>query len=132
MKSHATAPVNYRKTKDTYMDYRKSGYSNRFFEEHREELTLHKAAKEAFDQLKAERLPTIRELNEEYSRVLTQKKADYVEYRKVKKEMRESVTARKNVEMFYRESILGDRNEMTRNRLNNYEHNFYHVSGEND
>jgi len=93
--------VNYRKTKDTYVAYRKSGYSNRFFEEHREELTLHKAAKEAFDQLKDEMLPTIRELNEEYSRVLTQKKADYAEYRKVKKEMRESVTARKNVEMFY-------------------------------
>lgn len=34
--------VNYWKTKDTYVAYRKSGYSNRFFEEHREELTLHK------------------------------------------------------------------------------------------
>ena len=94
--------VNYRKTKDTYVAYRKSGYSNRFFEEHREELTLHKAAKEAFDQLNADRLPTIRELNEEYSRVLTQKKANYAEYRKAKMEMRDSVTARKNVEMFYK------------------------------
>ena len=115
--------VNYRKTKDTYVAYRKSGYSNRFFEEHREELTLHRAAKEAFEQLKAEMLPTIRELNEEYSKVLTQKKADYAEYRQAKKEMRESVTAKRNVEMFYTESNLGDRNEMTRNRLKNYEHN---------
>lgn len=114
--------VNYRKTKDTYVAYRISGYSNEFFEDHREELTLHKTAKDAFDQLKTERLPTIRELNEEYSRVLTQKKADYAEYRKAKKEMRESVTARKNVEMFYMESNLGDRNEMSRNILNNYEH----------
>ncbi|MDO5139408.1 MAG: relaxase, partial [Oscillospiraceae bacterium] len=94
--------VNYRKTKDTYVAYRKSGYSSRFYEEHREELTLHKAAKEAFDQLKGEMLPTIRELNEEYSRVLTQKKADYADYRQAKKEMRECVTARKNVEMFYK------------------------------
>ena len=115
--------VNYRKTKDTYMAYRKSGYSNRFFEEHREELTLHKAAKEAFDLLNTDRLPTIRELNEEYSRVLAKKKADYAEYRKAKKKMRDSVTARKNVEIFYMESNLGDRNEMTRNRLNYYEHN---------
>ena len=115
--------VNYRKTKDTYMAYRKSGYSNRFFEEHREELTLHKAAKEAFDLLNTDRLPTIRELNEEYSRVLAKKKADYAEYRKAKKKMRDSVTARKNVEMFYMENNLGDRNEMTRNRLNYYEHN---------
>ena len=94
--------VNYRKTKDTYVAYRKSGYSNRFYEEHREELTLHKAAKEVFDLLNTDRLPTIRELNEEYSRVLTQKKADYAEYRQAKKEMRECVTARKNVEMFYK------------------------------
>ena len=65
--------VNYRKTKDTYVAYRKSGYSGKFFEDHREELTLHKAAKEAFDQLVTDRLPTIRELNEEYSKVLTQK-----------------------------------------------------------
>jgi hypothetical protein len=115
--------VNYRKTKDTYVAYRKSGYSNEFFEDHRGELTLHKAAKEAFDQLKAERLPTIRELNEEYSRVLTQKKADYAEYRKAKKEMRESVTARKNVEIFYMESNLGDKNDMLRNRVKYYEHN---------
>ena len=94
--------VNYRKTKDTYVAYRKSGYSSRFYEEHREELTLHKAAKEAFDQLKAERLPTIQELNEEYSRVLTQKKADYAEYCQAKKEMRESVTAKKNIELLFR------------------------------
>jgi predicted restriction endonuclease len=115
--------VNYRKTKDTYVAYRKSGYSSRFFEEHREELTLHKAAKEAFDQLNTNRLPTIRELNEEYSGALTQKKADYAEYRKAKKEMRESVTARKNVEIFYMESNLGDENDMLRNRVKYYEHN---------
>ena len=95
--------VNYRKTKDTYVAYRKSGYSSRFFEDHREELTLHKAAKEAFDQLGTDSLPTIRELNEEYSRVLTQKKADYAEYRKAKKEMQESVTAKRNVETFYKD-----------------------------
>ena len=95
--------VNYRKTKDVYAAYRKSGYSRQFFEEHREEITLHKAAKDAFDQQKAEKLPTIRELNEEYSRVLTQKKSDYAEYRKAKKEMQNVVTAKRNVEIFYKE-----------------------------
>ena len=101
--------VNYRKTKDTYVAYRKSGYSNRFFEEHREELTLHKAAKEAFDQLNADRLPTLRELNREYSRVLTQKKADYAEYRQAKKEIQEIVIARQNVELFYKETNHEDK-----------------------
>ena len=95
--------VNYRKTKDVYAAYRKSGYSRQFFEEHREEITLLKASKDAFDQQKAEKLPTIRELNEEYSRVLTQKKSDYAEYRKAKKEMQNVVTAKRNVEIFYKE-----------------------------
>jgi hypothetical protein len=39
---------NYAKTKGVYDTYRKSGYSKNYFEEHRAELTLHKAAKEAF------------------------------------------------------------------------------------
>jgi len=41
--------INYAKTRETYVAYRKAGYSRKFFEAHREELTLHKAAKEAFD-----------------------------------------------------------------------------------
>ena len=95
--------VNYRKTKDVYAAYRKSGYSRQYFEDHREEITLHKAAKDAFEQQKAEKLPTIRELNEEYARVLTQKKSDYAEYRKAKKEIQDVVTAKRNVEIFYKE-----------------------------
>ena len=35
--------INYSKTRTTYEAYRKAGYSKKFFEEHREEITLHKA-----------------------------------------------------------------------------------------
>lgn len=42
--------INYSKTRDIYTAYRKEGYSRNFFEAHREEITLHKAAKDAFDQ----------------------------------------------------------------------------------
>ena len=38
--------INYAKTRETYITYRKSGYSKKFFEAHRDEITLHKAAKE--------------------------------------------------------------------------------------
>ena len=40
---------NYRNTRQIYIEYRKSGYSKKFFEEHRQEITIHKAAKQAFD-----------------------------------------------------------------------------------
>lgn len=43
--------INYSKTRDMYVEYRKSGYSKKFFEEHREVITIHKAAKQAFDEL---------------------------------------------------------------------------------
>lgn len=93
--------LNYRKTKDIYVAYRKSGYSREFFEEHRQEITLHKAAKTAFDQFGAEKLPTIRELNEEYDTVLRGKKVVYADYRTAKKEMQEYSKARRNVHLVY-------------------------------
>ena len=36
---------NYRNTRQIYIEYRKSGDSKKFFEEHRQEITIHKAAK---------------------------------------------------------------------------------------
>ena len=50
---------NYSNTRDVYVEYRKSGYSKKFFEEHREEIQLHKAAKDAFNQLGVKKLPSI-------------------------------------------------------------------------
>lgn len=93
--------LNYRKTKDVYVAYRKAGYSQKFFEEHREEITLHKAAKVAFDQLSVPKLPTIRELNEEYDSVLRRKKQVYVHYRMAKTEMKGYMRAKQNVKVFY-------------------------------
>ena len=55
--------INYAKTRDVYVAYRKSGYSKKFFEEHREEITLHKAAKEAFSNLPDRKIPKVKELN---------------------------------------------------------------------
>ncbi|MCD7813755.1 MAG: relaxase/mobilization nuclease domain-containing protein [Lachnospiraceae bacterium] len=107
--------INYGRTKETYAAYRKSGYSRKFLEEHREDITLHKAAKEAFNQLdKAaaenrdpkgkgkNRIPTIKQLNQEYAEVLSGKKKAYADYRSARKEMQDYLIARKNIE-----AILG-------------------------
>ena len=37
--------VNYAKTRETYVAYRKAGYSKKFRQEHEEEILLHQAAK---------------------------------------------------------------------------------------
>ena len=93
--------INYAKTRETYIAYRKSGYSKKFFEAHRDEITLHKAAKEAFSKLSDGKIPKVKDLNEEFTRLLSEKKAAYSEYKKIKKEMRDYQIAKQNVESFY-------------------------------
>ena len=92
--------LNYVKTKDVYVAYRKSGYSKAFFEAHREEITLHKAAKQAFSDLGVEKLPTVKQLNEEFAELLSKKKEAYREYRKAKQEMTDFATAKYDIERF--------------------------------
>ena len=100
LKAHIT---NYAKTRPVYDAYRKTGYSKRFLETHRTEITLHKAAKAAFDEANLKKLPKVKELDAEYSKLLTEKKVRYPDYRKAKEEMQELLRAKRNVEMFFAE-----------------------------
>ena len=95
--------VNYAETRPVYDAYRKAGYSKRFLENHRAEITLHKAAKAAFDESNLKTLPKVKELDAEYSKLLTEKKALYPDYRKAKDEMQELLRAQRNVELFFAE-----------------------------
>lgn len=89
---------NYAKTRDIYTAYRKAGYSKKFYEEYRAELTLHKAAKTAFDNLDIKKLPTIKTLQAEYVELLSQKKKGYRQYHTAKKEMQDILTAKANID----------------------------------
>ena len=95
--------VNYARTRPVYDAYRKAGYSKSFLDTHREEITLHKAAKAAFDEAGLQKLPKVKELDAEFAELLTQKKEAYPDYRKARNEMQELVRARKNVEQFFAE-----------------------------
>lgn len=95
--------INYAKTREVYTAYRKAGYSKAFLEAHREEITLHKAAKAAFDGAGLQKLPKIKELDAEFAELLTKKKAAYPDYRKARNEMQELVRAQKNVKRFFAE-----------------------------
>ena len=106
--------INYAKTRPIYDAYRKSGYSKKFLEAHREEITLHKAAKAAFDEAGLQKLPKVKELDAEFAELLTKKKASYPDYRKARNEMQELVRAQKNVERFFAEEK--DTTEKTQTR----------------
>ena len=106
--------INYAKTRPVYDAYRQSGYSKKFLEAHREEITLHKAAKTAFDEAGLQKLPKVKELDAEFAELLTKKKAAYPDYRKARNEMQELVRAQKNVERFFAEEK--DTTEKTQTR----------------
>ena len=57
-----------------------------------------KAAKKAFDDLGVKKLPTVKSLQEEYAKLLAEKKAAYAEYRRSRDEMRELLLHKQNVD----------------------------------
>ena len=93
--------INYSKTRQIYEEYRKAGYSKKFLEAHREEITIHKAAKAAFDELGVRKLPKVKELSKEYAELFSAKKQTYREYYRLKKEVNELVIARQNINFLY-------------------------------
>ena len=90
--------VNYAKIRETYVAYRKAGYSRKFREEHEEEILLHQAAKNAFDEMGVKKLPKVKDLQAEYAKLLEEKKKTYAENRRSREEMRELLTAKANVD----------------------------------
>ena len=106
--------INYSKTREVYAEYRKRGYNKKYFEEHREELTLHKAAKEAFSKIGGP-IPKIKELNLQYEQVLKEKKQTYAEYRLARQEMKDLQTAKYNIDQFLHKEDDRQRSETQRN-----------------
>ena len=84
--------INYSKTRDIYVAYRKAGYSKAFRAEHESEILLHQAAKKYFDELGLKKLPTVKSLQAEYAALLAKKKSAYADYRTARDEMRELLT----------------------------------------
>ena len=90
--------VNYSKTRNVYVAYRKSGYSKKYLEEHEPDIIIHKAAKKAFDEMGVKKLPTIKSLQVEFSDLLTSKKTAYAELKKVRDELRDLTVHKANYE----------------------------------
>ena len=107
--------INYAKTRDVYAEYRKTGYSKRFLESHREEILLHQAAKKAFDKRGLKKLPRVKDLSSEYGSILAEKRKLYEEYRTVKKEMMNYQIAKQDIDRFLKiDEEQGREQEKTR------------------
>ena len=69
-----------------------------YLADHESDILLHKAAKKAFDELGVKKLPSVKSLQEEYAKLLSEKKAAYAEYRCSRDEMRELLLHKQNVD----------------------------------
>ena len=107
--------INYAKTRDVYVAYRKAGYSKKFLSEHESEIILHKAAKQFFDEQGLKKLPTVKSLQAEYAQLLSEKKAMYADYQKARENMRSLQTAKANVDRILNTSVIGEAMQQEKN-----------------
>ena len=91
--------LNYIKTREVYVAYRKAGYSKKYRADHEADILLHQAAKNAFDALGLKKLPTVKSLNAEYGELAARKKKAYAEFRDARDKMRELQIHKANVDM---------------------------------
>ena len=105
---------NYSKTRSVYIAYRKAGYSKKFYAAHEGDLLLHKAAKQAFDALHVKKLPTVKSLQNEYETLLAEKRKTYSEYTAARKEMRELLRVKANVDQILNREPAGPEKENER------------------
>jgi len=90
--------ISYSRTRKFAEEYRASGYSKKYAEEHNEELRSYREAKKAFDKLGQQSIPKISDLRKQEQRLIAEKQSKYVEYRRAKAVSKELNDAKANVE----------------------------------
>lgn len=106
--------INYSKTRETYVEYRKAGYSKKFLEAHREEIQMHKEAKKTFDTLGVSKISRVKELNQQISENYGKRRNVMEEYHSLKEEMRKMMVVRENVK-----NILNLKNNISQGKNKN-------------
>ncbi|NCD09661.1 MAG: relaxase [Negativicutes bacterium] len=90
--------INYTKTKGTYIAYRESGYTKKFFEANLEDILLHNSAKKAFNSLSNVKVPSFRTLQLDYNQCLNRRKALNSKYKSIKSELQACLVAKENID----------------------------------
>ena len=89
--------IDYSKTRDIYQKYKATGFDRKFFEEHRAEIMIHKSAKDSFNKIQG-KIPSVKELNEEFEQLRSKKNEAYSEYKLAKKDMEQFRIAKYDID----------------------------------
>ena len=99
----------YLANRDIYIEYRKTGKSSKFYEEHRAKLALYESARDALREINgSQKIPSMKSLKDEKERLLSEKNALYETHQAARAEQKELQTAFANVQ-----SMLGLDKERT-------------------
>jgi hypothetical protein len=103
----------YVKTKDTYAEYKRRKFSNKFYAENKKAINNCKASKAYFDEQNLAKLPTINSLKKEYATLVAEKKKLYASQSTARNFMQEILMAQQNVRMLldYRDTEQGIAND---------------------
>ena len=76
----------YRRTKDVYAQYKASGWSQKFYNDHRTEIEDHKKAQAVYSSVEG-KMPTLKELSAEYDALKAEKEANAVSLEELKPQL---------------------------------------------
>lgn len=102
-KKRQQAIIDYAKNRKVYESYMRSGYSQKFYQEHESELLIYQSAEEVYKSIPGGKMPSMQQLRDEYGRILAEKKSEFAEYAEIKKDMHEYFIAKRNLEMLYQQ-----------------------------
>ena len=97
----------YSRTKDVYTQYRESGWSSRFYQEHRQEIEDHKKAQAVYAAFGG-KLPMLKELSAEYDRLKEEKAADQAALDELKSRLTDLKRIRYNYGILERDAAPND------------------------
>ena len=106
----------YSKTRDVYAAYKASGWSRDFYDKNAADIILNRAAKKHFDSLGTKKLPSIKQLKEEYATLTTEKKKLYSGYHQMKQNSRSLSIAKGNADRILGISLEEQNRDSSRNQ----------------
>ena len=91
--------MDYTKTRPVFEEYNAKKYSRKYLTAHEAELAVYRAAQASmWELLDGAKLPKMDSFKVEWRRLAAKKKSGYAEYHTTKKEMRETVTVKANID----------------------------------
>ena len=102
--------IDYSKTRGVYQKYKATCFDRKFFDEHRAEIMIHKRAKDSFNKIQG-KIPSVKELNEEFDQLRSKKNEAYSEYKLAKKDIEQFHIAKYDIDC-----ILGIREAPAQHR----------------